>query len=395
MKTLHVWPHGKRVIDGWPTLSATFESSSRKRYLLWYGVDSQWGHALTEHADCFALAAIFCAMRTGGSLHVHGSVSPSLMGNLEEFQAVWHCWRPEKCRPVELRADIEGEAPRAADTSAVICYSGGVDSTFTMYRHAVQANCRRVRRVGAAVFIQGFDIPMSASDAYERNANRAEGLLGSIETPLIRLRTNWRELPGRWTDAHGAGLGACLHALGAQFSSGLLGSSMPYARLEPWGSTPMTDRLMSSSRFVIQDDGAEYDRVGKLRELLGWPEGLAHLRVCWEGKEFDRNCGRCEKCIRTQLALRIVGANSLVCFDVAATDSSLATLDISGQERTCRTFAGIIRQAEQAGLGQENWVQILRERLQASNSPSHVWMSHLRRQLSLSKVWTKIRRKCA
>lgn len=394
MKTLHIWPHGKQVIDGWSTLSATFESSRRKRYRVWYGVDPHGEHALTEHADGLALAAIFCAMRTGGAVHVHGSVSPSLMGNLEEFQAVWHCWHPEKYRPAELRADVECEAPQAADDLAVACYSGGVDSTFTLYRHAVQATCRRTRRIGAAVFIQGFDIPLHASDAYERNASRAESLLGSIRIPLIRLRTNWRELPGKWTDAHGVGLGACLHVLGAGFSRGLMGSSMPYMRLEPWGSTPMTDRLMSSSRFAIQDDGAEYDRVGKLGKLLGWPDGLAHLRVCWEGKAFDRNCGRCEKCIRTQLAMRIAGADPLACFDAAVTDSSLASLTITNPIAR-ETFEEIVRKAEQAGLGQESWVQRLRERLQTSDSPSHVWISHLRRQLSLSKVWTKIRRKCA
>jgi hypothetical protein len=395
MKTLHVWPHGKQVIDGWPTLSATLESSSGKRYRLWYGIDSQWGHAVTDHADCFALAALFFAMRTSSSLHIHGSVSPSLMGNLEEFQAIWHCWYPNRYRPVELRADIECEAPQAVQDSAVVCYSGGVDGMFTIFRHAVQATCRRTKCLGAAIFIQGFDIPLHARDAYERNASRADCLLGAIRTPVIRLRTNWRDLPGRWRDAHGAGLGACLHVLGAEFSSGLMGSSMPYMRLEPWGSTPMTDRLMSSSRFVIRDGGAEFDRVGKLRQLLAWPEGLANLRVCWEGKAFDRNCGSCEKCIRTQLAMRIAGVHLPECFDSQMTDQSLAMLNIPRDPGDRETYLVLLRHAEQAGLGRERWAQRLRERLQTSDSPSTAWMSHLRQQLSLSKAWTKIKRKCA
>jgi len=34
------------------------------------------------------------------------------------------------------------------------------------------------------------------------------------------------------------------------------------------------------------------------------------LRVCWQNKELAYNCGRCEKCLRTMIALHLAGALS-------------------------------------------------------------------------------------
>lgn len=33
-------------------------------------------------------------MQVGGKLAVHGEVSPSLLGNIEEAEAAWLLWRP-------------------------------------------------------------------------------------------------------------------------------------------------------------------------------------------------------------------------------------------------------------------------------------------------------------
>ncbi len=77
------------------------------------------------------------------------------------------------------------------------------------------------------------------------------------------------------------------------------------------------------------------------------------------------------------------------------TDQSLTILNILRAPGDRENYLTLLRHAEQAGLGRESWAERLRERLQTSDSPSTAWMSHLRRQLSLSKAWTKIKRKCA
>ena len=91
----------------------------------------------------------------------------------------------------------------------------------------------------------------------------------------------------------------------------LVGSSHSYLHLAPWGSHPLTDRLLSSNSFEIHHDMV-FTRIEKLEALSAWPEALANLKVCWEGQyKFDSppdtNCCVCDKCVRTMLAFRALG----------------------------------------------------------------------------------------
>jgi hypothetical protein len=49
--------------------------------------------------------------------------------------------------------------------------------------------------------------------------------------------------------------------------------------------------------------GAEQRRAMKLAALVDEEVVQRHLRVCWENRTATGNCGECEKCVRTMLAL--------------------------------------------------------------------------------------------
>jgi hypothetical protein len=51
--------------------------------------------------------------------------------------------------------------------------------------------------------------------------------------------------------------------------------------------------------------GAEVDRSEKVRTLVADESLLEGLRVCLENQ--NENCGRCVKCLRTMVTLRIIG----------------------------------------------------------------------------------------
>ena len=54
-------------------------------------------------------------------------------------------------------------------------------------------------------------------------------------------------------------------------------------------------------------DGVEVTRTNKVKTIASSAFRLSRLKVCWR-EDIDTNCGRCEKCIRTQCALAIAGA---------------------------------------------------------------------------------------
>jgi hypothetical protein len=80
-----------------------------------------------------------------------------------------------------------------------------------------------------------------------------------------------------------------------------------YADLFPWGSHPLLDPLWRTEGTEIIHDSAEVSRFDKLAALAHDEVAQEHLRVCWENRDGAYNCGRCEKCTRTMIALRAHG----------------------------------------------------------------------------------------
>ena len=65
--------------------------------------------------------------------------------------------------------------------------------------------------------------------------------------------------------------------------------------------------MLSISELVVRYDGGDATRLDKVRAFAGCDLALSTLRVCYH--DPDRfNCCRCEKCIRTMMALRLCGA---------------------------------------------------------------------------------------
>ena len=261
--------------------------------------------------DMAATALIFHAMGSGRDLHVDGPVSRGLLARLEEFVTSWSLWRPDLYAPIRLSAAEEIDVPVAPAQrgTAVAACSGGVDSGFTIWRHHRELAGRNTRRLKAAVFVHGLDIPLNRSREYESAARSAEAAMASIGLPFARVRTNWRERASRvWTMEFGAGLTACLRNWQGDVDSALMGSDEDYAHLViPWGTNPITCALLSSPDFEVVWDGGGYGRTAKVEGISDWPEALDNLRVCWQNASETANCGRCEKCIRTKLNFRALG----------------------------------------------------------------------------------------
>lgn len=331
--TIHVWPQGRKVSGDEITVSAEIVNANQSRQQLWYRFPARCADALTESADPFVLGALFRAMRASSDLVVHGRVSPSLLRNLEEFQALWACWQPSRYSCVEITADIEEEAPaRAGEERALAAFSGGVDSCFTIWRHKNDA-CGRLRRdITAGVMVHGFDIPLDKPQVFSRAVERSSAILESVDIELIAMASNYRSLGDYWGDAHGAAVASCLMMLQGGYTAGLVGSTWTYDSSLPWGSSPVGDWMLSNRGFECVHDGAAFSRADKIEAISAWPEVMENLRVCWAGEEVDRNCCRCEKCIRTILNFRVLGYDLPACFDHDVTDQQI--LDLSGLQVT-------------------------------------------------------------
>lgn len=312
MKDLVLSPRANKTDGGFTRRSCAVirrdEGKTIEETEIWFEHPETVRAVEAEDCDGHLLAVLLDAMREGRDIRIEGSVSSKLLSNLTEFQAAWNRWRPDYFHKVDLVPDTtRPDAP--AMRGAVCAYSGGVDGLFTVCRHTQMKKDHGTREIVLAALVHGFDIPLSRTEEFENALQSSRTTLQSIGLTAVPVKTNFRSISKAiWEYTHGAALAAAMNCLKNQAGSVLIGSTYPYESLIiPWGSSPITDHLLSSDQFTVVHDGAAYDRIQKISAIADWKEGVDNMRVCWEGFSKDRNCGKCEKCVRTMMCFLACG----------------------------------------------------------------------------------------
>jgi hypothetical protein len=334
---------------------------------IWFTLPKEHSSSITHRADPLILAALIPAASSAPVLRVTGApASVSLLRNLTEFQEVWRAWRGFKTTTIEA---VHAQDEVQGGNAAIAAFSGGVDSSFTAYRHAAGREPER-QVLQAALMVHGFDIPLADSVGFERAVQRARRMLDLLRIPLIPMQTNLREFLPDWELLHGIAVAAALTVLSNKFSAGLIASAGTYALpLIPWGSNPLTDPLLGSRCFSIVHDGASSSRLQKISALGQWPEGVKDLRFCWQNMPADENCGRCLKCILTALEFRCAGYEA-TCFSAPVTDATIMKVlaDYKHDPHGDLCFHEVLEVATAQAMN-EPWIPALRRVLHNERAP--------------------------
>ena len=275
------------------------------REVYWFDVPQ--GTSSGERGDAWAIALLPLAMTRGEALEIPLPVDSLLSRNLDHLQAVWQGWWPA-LSTIQVRAPVT--AGTTAGPRVVSCFSGGLDSLYTLIRNHERFPAGHTQRITDIMLVHGADVPWEDSLTFDKLRTRYAALAAEFGVRLVDPRTNFRSASlGRlsWPDlTHGACLASCAAMLGDDYGCLLIPSGAPYRAFRPWGSTPLTDHLFSMTRLRVEHDGAELSRVEKTEVLSTHPKVQGQIRVCWRSGT-DRNCGRCAKCLRTMATLEAVG----------------------------------------------------------------------------------------
>jgi len=277
--------------------------------------------ALSPAIEAALAALLFSALQRGILISSDTPVDPVFNQGLQSLVQIYSQWWG-------YRPDVVPHLPTAerrtgATSSRVgLCFSGGVDSFYSLLA--------ATDRVDALVFVHGFDISLDDARRWRHAEKAFRSVCSEYGKQPIVVRTNLREhavfrrVP--WNRAHGAALAAVGHALSDQIGTLIIPTSYQVDRLRPWGSDPRTDPLYSSSRLRIEHTPSMDGRVDRLRRIADNPLARRYLRVCYENRAPQGNCGSCEKCLSTMTTLH--GLGKLDAFQVFDAHRSLdARLD--------------------------------------------------------------------
>ncbi|MFJ3788369.1 hypothetical protein [Kitasatospora sp. NPDC090091] len=290
---------------GW-RLSATVRSkaalAAERLHFTVHGGDGEW---LPERGDAFLAGLLMPAMSAGEDLVVDAPVSGRLLRSARTVMEIYAAWW-KYLRKVTVTAGELVEAKRGQDAVGLF-FTLGVDCFYSLLRDGGRRSEPGHRAVTDLLSV---NFEQHAGPDHTQLIDRVRMVAERSDCRAVVVETNLRAFTAplvRWEDFHGAALGSTALALQGLLGRCLIAAGFEYRHLPPYGSHPVLDHLWSNEALEIVHDGADATRAEKVaRQLSRSDLALQHLTVCWRSRP-GHNCGVCEKCLRTMIALELAG----------------------------------------------------------------------------------------
>ena len=227
-------------------------------------------------------------------------ISEKVYKMLPELQAVYASWNSNLSK-VNIHARIE---PCKDVYDPVACYwSGGVDSSHTLLRNMTE--------ITHLIMLGGFEYKAdNTPESWRQLVKKQTVFARNIGKELIPVETNAKRVTDQRKISWAMAQGLILASMGSLLKCKriYIGSGNTYNHLIPWGTHPLTDPMWSTESTEIIHYGAGFGKGEKMIDLCKNQNILDNLQVCWRNPH--RNCGECEKCVRTMTGLYLLEASS-------------------------------------------------------------------------------------
>jgi len=313
------------------------DEKKNKEFITWYSVDKQYGTFLSnECADAFVLLMLHIAMKSGQDIVSEAPVSGRLLFNIENtIQPLFLKSIPD-LRHINISAQVKHFVESG---TAVGCgCSLGVDSFSSFLKHFEGDVVEGYKVTHLTLFNCGQlgDRDLVAAEKNLRDTvNNLRPFADEVGLPIVAVNSNLNELylDGDVTllQSFICRTASCALALQKLFGKYVYSSSYSVENFQISGD----DESHMEAVFVplLGTENLEFilsnpcmTRVEKTEYLSRFNITKKYLDVCWAAqfanseikgtdfftKEFvknmkKKNCGRCEKCMRTILTLDLFG----------------------------------------------------------------------------------------
>jgi hypothetical protein len=274
--------------------------------IFWFDVPERLAEFLSTSGNPWLACLIPLAVTLDEPLCLCEPIDPRLLENAKNLMKIWNEWYPD-LSIVKIDADLQDiNDEMSGDKKTVAFFSGGIDSFFTVLHNDSTSELA----IDELLLILGMDIKIENYPAFKKLYDSLQKAAQSLNRELIYLATNLRETrlsEAKWGGlSHGAILASFALALEKRYKKALISSTHASHDLQPWGSTPITDPLLSTGGTEIVHYGSDFTRVQKTEVVAKSDVALKTLKVCANSRS-DENCSSCSKCYRTMINFDLLG----------------------------------------------------------------------------------------
>ena len=270
--TIHTPELSRR--DGWVTVASRIEFAAADIELpkkLWFRFPEEFAPYVTDRADGFVSLLVSLAMRIGEPIEVRGKLSPRLLYGLREYQSALLSWKPPGYRRVEIRCNQLEPAPKGEfQTGVVTPFSGGVDSTYTLWAHLPRNQPLVDFQVTHALYVQGVDVSLDDENTMGEILERHSALFSRLNIEFIPAASNHYPFAAyrEWiTFRSGLFTAAVVQVLGRRFRRLISTGNLCYNDVVRKSRSPATDYLFSTETLEVVHHGSGARRYEKLASL--------------------------------------------------------------------------------------------------------------------------------
>ena len=258
---------------------------------------------IQDRYDFVIWAILPIAMRKGGIIDCDFSISKETLNSAKKISQIWSSWLPE-IYSLPIFSSIKVVSSKPSDKKNAFFFSGGIDSTYSALRlkeDGIESD---------AITIHGMDYRYEDNEKFNKlieqtNKFRRENFNSSVIVKT-NLYTIYAKVGCNPFDGH------ITHIFSLFASGSLFDSYKNYFiaadyRLDqqyeahPYGSNTATNSLMlnGSGALITRDD--DVTRSFKVGYLGSNNIDLSSISICTNYKFRPKNCGLCEKCIRSKV----------------------------------------------------------------------------------------------
>jgi len=368
----------------WATV--TWEDRTRDPVDVFMAVLNTDAHLVTLNPDTFRIPAAVVGLHdaeqriTGG-----GPVCTDLRDGLADALGWPSRWSGKSTVPPVIDLPLGCDHPDAGrDGRSATFVSGGVDSTAVLVANHASYPTDHPRRISLGIV--GIGVQKNRWMSVDGVVNQLEAareqlapIAAETEIEIIPVATNLRALNSStwfWQNEYqGAVLAGIGHLFAESISNLSIASTYQIDYIGPWGTHPLLDNNYASHSLSVRHELAHLGRYEKTALIADSFGLLDELNVCNASLEGDANCGRCEKCVRTMLALEGLG--------LLATSSAFPTSELGPESLRDIHISGRGVEGEYVELleplravGRNDLAQVIRRR---------IWIERFRRQTKAAK----------
>jgi hypothetical protein len=247
--------------------------------------------------------ALLPAMRMDRRIFFSGGrISPSRAKNIAAAQDLYASWFPELSR-VPVHAKLGATSANPKELTACL-YTGGVDSTYSLLS---------TRPDGIVYVVDTHNEPGGITRLMQPLIARVGEAYDASPVVISSNVRLWVDPYADWgAQFYGLFFSAIAAFISGEYSTVVIpdGEIPGVSDQHGWGTHPRLNPFLGGDSNETVFHGGAVARLEKIRAISGDRFALSQLRVCWRSTD-QLNCSRCPKCLRTMVAIDILGLSKL------------------------------------------------------------------------------------